>query len=55
MGSWSLLESEADSVPFILGVPSVVFDGAKGMAFGVDMITLLPEALGKRFTSVVGS
>lgn len=56
MGSWSLLESKANSVLSVPGVLSVAFDGAKGMAFGVDvetaeegMITLLLEVLGKCF------
>ena len=62
MGSWSLLESKANNVLSVPGVLSVAFDGAKGMAFGVDVetaeegiITLLLEVLGKRFVSVVGS
>ena len=61
MGSRSLLESKADIVLSVPGVLSVAFDGAKGIAFGVDVetaegvITLLPEVLGKRFASVVGS
>ena len=62
MGSWSLLESKADSVLSVPGVLSVAFDRAKGMAFSADvetaeegMIALLLEVLGKRFASVVGS
>ena len=53
MGSWSFLESKANSVLSVPGVLSVAFGVDVETAEGV--ITLLPEVLGKRFAIVVGS
>jgi hypothetical protein len=54
VGSWSFLESKANSVLSVPGVLSVAF-GVDVETAEEDMVTLLLEVLGKRFASVVGS